>query len=195
MSNASDQESHQRSIAARMAVLAGLIFGIPTLIAAVAGDIMGHLGTNSDAIPYVLAVTTAIAMITLFAILQTAKVRRRRRFQARDVLTEDEWFDHYYGETEFPQPVVLSVLSAFAAEVGGNIRPTQLRPDDRLEDFALTFWGIVTDDSFETAECHLAIALGSDFEPDASWTTLGDLIVGACRQTSALSASPSSHGR
>lgn len=176
-------------------MLVGLVFGIPTLIAAVAGGIMGLLGANSDAIPCVLGVTTALGMIALFAILRSAKAQRRRRFQGRVALTEDEWFDRYYGQTEFPHPAVMSILSAFAAEAGGNVRPTQLRPDDRLEDFALTFWGVLTDDSFETAEIHLATALGDEFEPDPSWTTLGDVIVGLCQQRSALSDRPTTHGQ
>jgi hypothetical protein len=145
-------EARRPCIAVRLAALAGLVMGVPTLIAAVAGGVMGRLGTSPDVMPYVLGVTTALAGATLCAILRSAKVRRRRRFQGREALTDVEWYDRYHGLTNLPSPVVVSVLSAFAAEAGGNVCPTQFRPDDRLEDFALTFWGVPTDDPSETLE-------------------------------------------
>lgn len=165
-----------------MVALAGLIFGVPTLIAAVAVGIIDQRGTNPDVIPYVVAVTTTLAIMTFFAILRSAKVRRCRRFQNREVLTDDQWYDRYYGQTEFPKQTILSILSAFAAELGRRVRPTQLRPDDRIEYFALTFWGVPTDDSFETVECELATVFGDEFQVDPSWSTLGDVIVTTCQQ-------------
>lgn len=191
----STQQARRPSTTIRLAALAGLVVGIPTLIAAVVGVIMGRLETSTDVIPSVLVVTTTLVMMTLFAILRSAKIRRRRRFQMRELLTEDEWYDRFYSSTWFPRPVVMSILSAFAAEVGGNVSPTQLRPDDRLEDFVLTFWGVPTDDSFETVECELATLLGHDFVREHSWRTLDDVIVGVCQQACATSSQPTSHVR
>jgi hypothetical protein len=179
-----------------MATLAASVFG-PILTGLLGTAVLNQFGNNHAGVPYavaemryVLIMGTVLGMLALFTIVRCAIIRRRHRWQAREVLTEDEWYGRFYGTSPFSREVVRSVLSAFAAELGGKVHPTQLRPDDRLEDFAVLLWGVPITASLETAECELAIALGGEFKPDPSWMSLKDVIIGACQQLSSLSDHP-----
>jgi hypothetical protein len=160
-------------VAVRMALLASVFFLLPATHGLIAGSLRLPHGPRYLWITAIA--TTALAFYPLWA----AKLKRRRLFLAREVTTLEEWYAEHYANTGIDSDVVRTVLESFAREAGRKVHCTQLLPTDRLDtEFALTYFGVPTQDPFETAEIELADRCGGRVLSDPDWQTIDDVIRG-----------------
>jgi hypothetical protein len=160
-----------------MAALAALVFFVPALISAAVVFAWRPVRIDTTFTMCALFALVAIVLTSTFVVVfRGARVRRRRRFRGRIVEPFDDWYRRHYADSGFYVHSVQTILEAFATEVGGGIAPTQFQPDDRLEDFALTFWGVPTDDSFEYVDAVFEEAFAGTIPSADNWHTLDDVI-------------------
>ena len=101
--------------------------------------------------------------------------RRRRPIRHRAAVPFDAWFAQYYGncrnvDRDKAEATLVGIARALTVE------PTQVRPEDTIDDVLLLPTRILPDDSQEQLEEQIGEALGQPVTFLASWKTVDDII-------------------
>lgn len=136
-------------------------------------------------IPYLLLPAAAGMLGVLYLVLYTAKRRLRKRFLARPSLTFQQWYEEYYNENDVSPETAEQILALVAKGVGGGVHLSQVLPADRLhEDFTFRICGTDIDNGTMLSHPleHLCDWLEEqtveEYESQANWTTIDDVIRG-----------------
>lgn len=97
-----------------------------------------------------------VVIFGAFGILQyRGHVRRRRIFEQRIDIGENEWFESYYPVPPGQRAMVRGVLSAIAQDIG--VPWTRLRPNDRFEEVLRIPGKYSPQEDLEGADLDLAV--------------------------------------
>lgn len=139
---------------------------------------------------WLVTLAVAIALGALLVYLgHRAHVERRERFEHREALPFDVWFEQYYGGTDVSQELAKELLELLADDIG--VAPTKIRPSDKIvEDLSYKhLWYSVDDglDGFDRGlEGIICRYAAGDLVISRDCKTLGDLIhiISASRKVS-----------